>query len=180
MGTTAPADKRLLSLDALRGFDMFWIIGGDAFFRSLAEVTHWGWARAWADPARARRMGRLPLLRPHLPPVHVHLRGGHPLLAPGQGGDGRGQAPALRQAGQARPAPRPAGLRLQPPDRPPVRDPALRQRPRPDRPGLSLRRADHAQGPEPQGPAGRRWRGSSPGTPPSSCSCPFRGSAPAC
>ncbi len=23
---------------------MFWIIGGDAFFRSLAEVTHWGWA----------------------------------------------------------------------------------------------------------------------------------------
>ena len=27
---------------------MFWIIGGDAFFRSLAEVTNWGWARAWA------------------------------------------------------------------------------------------------------------------------------------
>ena len=27
---------------------MFWIIGGDALFRSLAEVTNWGWARAWA------------------------------------------------------------------------------------------------------------------------------------
>jgi len=39
---------RLLSLDALRGFDMFWIIGGDALFRSLAEVTRWGWAKAWA------------------------------------------------------------------------------------------------------------------------------------
>ncbi len=48
MDPTAPAKTRLLSLDALRGFDMFWIIGGDAFFRSLAEVTNWGWARAWA------------------------------------------------------------------------------------------------------------------------------------
>lgn len=48
METTARAGQRLLSLDALRGFDMFWIIGGDAFFRSLAEVTNWGWARAWA------------------------------------------------------------------------------------------------------------------------------------
>jgi len=48
MEETAPARTRLLSLDALRGFDMFWIIGGDALFRSLAEVTGWGWARAWA------------------------------------------------------------------------------------------------------------------------------------
>ena len=48
MGSPAPAKHRLLSLDALRGFDMFWIIGGDALFRSLAEVTNWGWARAWA------------------------------------------------------------------------------------------------------------------------------------
>jgi predicted acyltransferase len=48
MEGTSPARTRLLSLDALRGFDMFWIIGGDAFFRSLAEVTNWGWARAWA------------------------------------------------------------------------------------------------------------------------------------
>jgi predicted acyltransferase len=48
MEATAPAKTRLLSLDALRGFDMFWIIGGDALFRSLAEVTNWGWAKAWA------------------------------------------------------------------------------------------------------------------------------------
>jgi predicted acyltransferase len=39
-----PSD-RLWSLDTLRGFDMFWIIGGDAFFRTLADVTGWGWAR---------------------------------------------------------------------------------------------------------------------------------------
>lgn len=30
--------QRLLSLDALRGFDMFWIIGGDLFFRELAKI----------------------------------------------------------------------------------------------------------------------------------------------
>ncbi len=44
---TKPAE-RLLCLDTLRGFDMFWIIGGDAFFRALAEITGWGWARQWA------------------------------------------------------------------------------------------------------------------------------------
>ena len=48
MEGTIKARPRLLSLDALRGFDMFWIIGGDALFRSLAEVTNWGWAKAWA------------------------------------------------------------------------------------------------------------------------------------
>ena len=37
--------ERLWSLDTLRGFDMFWIIGGDALFRTLADVTGWGWAR---------------------------------------------------------------------------------------------------------------------------------------
>jgi len=41
-------DGRLLSLDTLRGFDMFWIIGGDAFFQALARVTGWGWAGGWA------------------------------------------------------------------------------------------------------------------------------------
>ncbi len=36
--------RRLKSLDTLRGFDMFWIIGGDALFRKLAAVTDWHWA----------------------------------------------------------------------------------------------------------------------------------------
>lgn len=31
--------KRLYSLDALRGFDMFWIMGGDAIIHALAETT---------------------------------------------------------------------------------------------------------------------------------------------
>lgn len=30
---------RLTSIDALRGFDMFWIVGGDAIFRSLRNIS---------------------------------------------------------------------------------------------------------------------------------------------
>ena len=33
--------KRLLSLDALRGFDMFWIMGGEGIFIGLATLTGW-------------------------------------------------------------------------------------------------------------------------------------------
>lgn len=32
-------DQRLYSLDALRGFDMFWIMGGEEIFHRIAEVT---------------------------------------------------------------------------------------------------------------------------------------------
>ena len=31
-------ENRVLSIDALRGFDMFWIIGGGAFLRNLLEA----------------------------------------------------------------------------------------------------------------------------------------------
>ena len=34
----APASGRLVSLDALRGFDMFWILGGDALVYALAKT----------------------------------------------------------------------------------------------------------------------------------------------
>src|SRR5512138_566293 len=36
---------RIASLDALRGFDMFWIIGGDAICRALPAITDAPWAR---------------------------------------------------------------------------------------------------------------------------------------
>jgi predicted acyltransferase len=36
---TSPKYQRLYSLDALRGFDMFWIIGGEEIFHKLAEIT---------------------------------------------------------------------------------------------------------------------------------------------
>ncbi len=32
--------KRIVSVDALRGFDMFWIMGGDVIFKSLDNIFH--------------------------------------------------------------------------------------------------------------------------------------------
>src|SRR5205807_3522266 len=45
--SSAPTE-RIQSIDALRGFDMFWIIGGDALFRALGK-----WADApWGSVCR--------------------------------------------------------------------------------------------------------------------------------
>lgn len=43
LNTTKPEQKkkRLLSVDALRGFDMFWILGGEKFFAALFIITGW-------------------------------------------------------------------------------------------------------------------------------------------
>ncbi|GAB3897196.1 acyltransferase family protein [Spirosoma agri] len=41
--------RRLLSLDALRGFDMFWIMGGEEVIHVLAKTTGWAWALVMAD-----------------------------------------------------------------------------------------------------------------------------------
>jgi len=46
--TSAPATAppaRLMSVDALRGFDMFWIIGGDALFIALAKWGDWPFSK---------------------------------------------------------------------------------------------------------------------------------------
>jgi predicted acyltransferase len=40
--------ERLKSLDALRGFDLFWIIGGGAIFEALAKFTNWPALNWWA------------------------------------------------------------------------------------------------------------------------------------
>jgi len=40
--------KRLYSLDALRGFDMFWIMGGEGIFTGLATLTGWPVLKWWA------------------------------------------------------------------------------------------------------------------------------------
>src|SRR5437870_10545039 len=39
-----PPAERIQSIDVLRGFDMFWISGGDHFIQALAKAT--GWAAA--------------------------------------------------------------------------------------------------------------------------------------
>ena len=43
-----PETKRLHSLDALRGFDMFWIMGGGEIFVALAGLTGWPVLQWWA------------------------------------------------------------------------------------------------------------------------------------
>jgi predicted acyltransferase len=41
--------KRLISIDALRGFDMLMICGADAFFMSLHGKTNWPWLNGLAE-----------------------------------------------------------------------------------------------------------------------------------
>ena len=40
--------NRLLSLDALRGFDMFWIAGGETIIHTLKNYTGWSWV-SWCS-----------------------------------------------------------------------------------------------------------------------------------
>jgi predicted acyltransferase len=40
---SSPPDQRLRSLDALRGFDMFWIMGGEHIAHAAAKLTGWAW-----------------------------------------------------------------------------------------------------------------------------------------
>jgi predicted acyltransferase len=42
------SSHRLYSLDALRGFDMFWIMGGEAVFIALGSLTGWSVLVWWA------------------------------------------------------------------------------------------------------------------------------------
>ena len=42
------ASQRLISLDALRGFDMFWIIGGAEIVHIAAALTGWTWLQVCA------------------------------------------------------------------------------------------------------------------------------------
>ncbi len=46
---------RIKSLDALRGFDMFWIIGGDAICRALPAITDAPWTRFLARQVEHNR-----------------------------------------------------------------------------------------------------------------------------
>jgi predicted acyltransferase len=49
METENKTPKRLYSLDALRGFDMFWIMGGEGIFIALASLTGWPVLKWWAE-----------------------------------------------------------------------------------------------------------------------------------
>jgi predicted acyltransferase len=49
MTPATPAPERIQSIDALRGFDMFWIIGGDALFRAIGKWSGGYWAGVCCD-----------------------------------------------------------------------------------------------------------------------------------
>src|SRR5947207_9627767 len=49
LNSSLQSDQRLLSLDALRGFDMFWIIGGKEIAQAAAQVTKWPWLLWMSD-----------------------------------------------------------------------------------------------------------------------------------
>ena len=74
---------RLRSLDALRGFDMFWIVGGGAVFLALAGYTDWApfnWISEqlicylcrWLEPVAPFCF--LPAGKLALPPFHVQKK----------------------------------------------------------------------------------------------------------
>ena len=46
--TNLKLKERLYSLDTLRGFDMFWIIGGGSFLVALSKATGWNWVEVLA------------------------------------------------------------------------------------------------------------------------------------
>ncbi len=46
---SAGIPQRLQSLDTLRGFDMFWITGGEQLVVALAAATGWGWLRGMEE-----------------------------------------------------------------------------------------------------------------------------------
>lgn len=46
---TEKQTDRLASLDVLRGFDMFWIIGGGSLIVALSKALEWGWLKVVAD-----------------------------------------------------------------------------------------------------------------------------------
>jgi predicted acyltransferase len=49
MGKSPSSSRRVVSIDALRGFDMFWIMGGDAFFIALLGLVSRPWATKLAE-----------------------------------------------------------------------------------------------------------------------------------
>ena len=86
MQTNSPEDKqqgktagRVLSIDALRGFDMFFIIGGERILASLHNVFNRP-ETAWIDTTYTRQMDGIPFRRFDYAAVFIHRRCGHAVL----------------------------------------------------------------------------------------------------
>ena len=73
--------ERLTSIDALRGFDMFWIVGRRRCREGSGQMVGYAGEQELRRAIRARRMGRVPVLRSDFPAVPVHGRRGLAVLA---------------------------------------------------------------------------------------------------
>jgi hypothetical protein len=51
--TVALKKERLMSIDALRGFDMLWIVGGESVMLAL---TKWVGGPVWMNKLKARKL----------------------------------------------------------------------------------------------------------------------------
>ncbi len=54
------AAQRIVSVDALRGFDMFWIIGGSIVIQATARASGHPWLTWLLDTDGSRRVGGVP------------------------------------------------------------------------------------------------------------------------
>ena len=91
---------RVASLDALRGFDMFWIIGGDTIVRRLPALSDAPWTRLLAGQVEHNAWGGVHVLRPDLPAVPLRHRRRFPVLSSGTGERGKARTsrvPAYRR-----------------------------------------------------------------------------------
>lgn len=73
--STDTRPHRLLSLDALRGFDMFWITGGEEIFHLLAKATGWSVAIVMAEQLSHPDWNGFSRLRSYFPLVSFPIRG---------------------------------------------------------------------------------------------------------
>ena len=72
MEMSAPKSTRLMSLDALRGFNMFWIIGADALVEGLRKVSDNGVLGEIHTQLEHVEWDGFPFRGPDLPDVRVH------------------------------------------------------------------------------------------------------------
>ncbi len=99
-----PATRRIASIDALRGFNIFWILGGDGAIWALDDMTAdkgtvvSGVGEFLGEQLHHVALGRLHVLRFHLSAVHFRHRRRHRVLAVTAGGAGRADAGASARA----------------------------------------------------------------------------------
>ncbi len=72
--------QRLYSLDALRGFDMFWIMGAEEIFNTAAKATDWPALNGDFKSAHTSGMERISFVRSDFPAFFIYGRRRHAIF----------------------------------------------------------------------------------------------------